>query len=118
MIKMVDLSFHLGLRLKCFWAPSFPAGSLCLVLHGWQLPTDETETFIGLHLLVRHYNLWCTQTEKHSINTESCEECPRTRVLSLSVSRIHSGHQILYNNPKGQRAATWTVGDENGKRVR
>lgn len=44
---------------------------------------------------------------KCSINTESWEECPRTRVLSLIASRIHSGYQILYHNPKDQRVAIY-----------
>lgn len=39
-IKIVDLSFHLGLRLKCFCFLSSPASSLCLVLRCWQLPTE------------------------------------------------------------------------------
>lgn len=44
---------------------------------------------------------------KCSINTESWEECPRIRVLSLSASRIHSGYQMLYHNPKDQRVAIY-----------
>lgn len=61
-IKIVDLSYHLGLRLKCFWSQSCPASSLCLVLYCWQLPTDKKGTCIGLLLLVRHYNLEYIQT--------------------------------------------------------
>lgn len=109
MIKIADHSFHLGLKLKCFWFPCCPANSLCLVFTPWQPPTDEKETFIGLLLLVRHHDLQCTQTEKCSINIESCEECPRTRVLSLIVSRIHSGYRILYHNQKSQGGAIWAV---------
>lgn len=110
------ISFHLGLKLKVLLVPELSSQiSLCLVLHRWQPPTDEKETFIGLLLLVRHYNLQCTQTEKCSINIESCEECPRTRVLSLIVSRIHSGYQILYHNQKGQRVAIRTIYMDNIK---
>ena len=70
-IKIVDLSFHLGLKLKCFWFQSCATSLPCLVLYCWQPPIDGKETFIGLLLLVRHYNLQCIQTEECSINTDS-----------------------------------------------
>ena len=120
MVKTVDLSLHLGWKLKVLLVPELSSQlSLCLVLYFWQPSTDEKETFIGLVLLVRHYNLQCTQTEKCSINIESCEECPRTRVLSLIASRIHSGYQILYHNQKdqGQRMAIWTMCDTDNTKM-
>lgn len=105
-IKIVDLSFHLGLKLKCFWFQSCATSLPCLVLYCWQPPIDGKETFIGLLLLVRHYNLQCIQTEECSINTESWEECPSTRLLFLIVSRIHSGYLKLYHNQKGPESGS------------
>lgn len=108
-IKTVDLSFHLGLELKCFWFQTCAASSPCLVSYCWQPRADGKETFIGPLLLVRHYSLQCIQTQECSINTESWEECPSTRVLFLMARRIHPSYLILYHNQKGQRVTIWTI---------
>lgn len=108
-IKIVNPSFHFSLKLKCFGLQSCPASWLSPVLHCWQLPADDKETFIGTLLLVRHYNLQSIQREKCSINTESREECLRTAVFSLIVRRIQSGCVLVCHNPKGHRAAIWTI---------